>query len=51
MLCFTLEVFCRLANQNRGHIRVMLEYHLIQPSTLQLPYIVPLMSDDNDKVI
>ena len=26
MLYFTLEVFRRLANQNRGHIRVMLEY-------------------------
>ena len=29
MLYFTGEVFCRLANQNRGHIRVMLEYTLI----------------------
>ena len=25
MLCFTGEVFRRLANQNRGHICVMLE--------------------------
>ena len=25
MLYFTDEVFCRLANQNRGHIHVMLE--------------------------
>ena len=28
MLYFTSEVFHRLANQNQGHIRVMLEYHL-----------------------
>ena len=26
MLYFTGEVFRRLPNQNRGHIRVMLEY-------------------------
>ena len=26
MLYFILEVFRSLANQNRGHIRVMLEY-------------------------
>ena len=26
MLYFTMEVFRRLANQNRGHIRVMLEF-------------------------
>ena len=26
MLYFTGEVFRRLANQNRGHVRVMLEY-------------------------
>ena len=25
MLCFTVEVFHRLADQNRGHIHVMLE--------------------------
>ena len=30
MLYFTGEVFHRLANQNRGHIRVMLEYRLIR---------------------
>ena len=30
MLYFTGEVFCRLANQNRGHIRVMLEYLIYQ---------------------
>ena len=29
MLYFTGEVFCRLANQNRGHIRVMLEFGII----------------------
>ena len=28
MLYFTEEVFCRLANQNRGHTRVMLEFSL-----------------------
>ena len=28
MLYFTSEVFCRLANPNRGHIRVMLEVKL-----------------------
>ena len=33
MLYFTGEVFRRLANQNRGHIRVMLEYRIrIRPS-------------------
>ena len=26
MLYFTLEVFCRLANQNLGHNRVMIEF-------------------------
>ena len=26
ILYFTLEVFCRLANQNRGHIGDMLEW-------------------------
>ena len=29
MLYFTGEVFRRLANQNRGHIRVMLEHIFI----------------------
>ena len=29
MLYFTLEVSCCLANQNHGHIRVMLEYCLL----------------------
>ena len=33
MLYFTGEVFRRLANQNRGHIRVMLEYTFIQVYT------------------
>ena len=28
MLYFTNEVFRRLANQNRGHIHVMLEYRI-----------------------
>ena len=28
MLYFTGEVFHHLANQNRGHIRVMLEYQI-----------------------
>ena len=26
MLYFTHDIFCRLASQNRGHIRVMLEF-------------------------
>ena len=30
MLYFTGEIFSHLANQNRGHIHVMLEYRLIR---------------------
>ena len=35
MLYFTLEVFCRLANQNCRHIRVMLESDLNNSSINQ----------------
>ena len=34
MLYFTCEVFHSLANQNRGHVRVMLEYPLFIKLTL-----------------
>ena len=36
MLYFTGEVFRRLANQNRGHIRVMLEFAFNHNTTLRL---------------
>ena len=36
MLYFTGEVFRRLANQNQGHIRVMLESDNVYKTTLHI---------------